>query len=121
MSKTVTITTTEAAHEMHGNRIDTVLTLPHRGYRKRFGLGFVPEGHEGRQSFMGEMVPGPWAYAFGLCSVIDNHGGTGAERQRNLAANLEHDVEAGDTVIINGNTYEVKVTKNGSEPYLKLV
>ena len=119
--KTVEITTVKAAHEMHGNRIETVLTLPHRGYRKRFGLGFVPKGDEGRQVFQGEMVPGPWAYAFGLCSVIDNHGGTGAERQRNLEAGTEHDVEAGDTVIIDGNSYEVKVTRNGFEPYLKLV
>lgn len=121
MSKTVTITTTKTASEMHGNRIETILTLPHRGYRKRFGLGFVPEGHEGRQTFQGEMVPGPWAYAFGLCSVIDNHGGSGAERQRNLAANTEHDVEEGDTIIIDGNSYVVKVTRNGFEPYLNLV
>ena len=102
-------------------RIEATLAVDTgRGYPKRFGVGFVPEGDEGRKFMHGPMVPGPWAYAFGLCSVIDNHGGTGAERARNLKAKTEFDVAEGDKVEIDGVLFTVAIRRNGGEPYIDL-
>jgi len=86
-----------------------VLALPYRGYFKRFAVGVVVKGAEGRRDFGGPMVPGPWAYAFGLCTVIDNHGGTGAEAERNRAANTEHTINDGDLLELDGNVYKIRV------------
>jgi hypothetical protein len=43
-------------------------------------IAIVPEGSEGRQVFQGPMVPGPWGFTTTSPLVIDNYGGTAAER-----------------------------------------
>jgi len=121
MTKTVKLISVRDPLAVTNVRIDDVLTLPHRTRVKRFGVGLVAEGDEGRQEFGGPMVPGPWAFSYGLSVCIDNHGGTGAERQRNLAAGTEHDVNEGDIVEIDGHSFVIKVTRNGFEPYIKFV
>jgi hypothetical protein len=39
-------------------------------------IGFIPEGHEAVQEYGAPAVPGPWAYAFANCSIMDEQGGT---------------------------------------------
>lgn len=56
---------------------------------KRHGLGGWTRLGTGRIEFGGPLVPGPVAYSFGLCVVIDNHGGTGAESERMQAEGRE--------------------------------
>jgi hypothetical protein len=89
---------------------DHVLALT--GTYRRFGVGGICRGGEGRQTYQGPMIPGPWAFAFGLGSTITANPahGTGAERERKLAAGTEHDVAEGDRVRFDGVTYEVQVT-----------
>jgi hypothetical protein len=66
-----------------------------------YGIGMIPAGHEARQEYAGPMIPGPWAFVYGLAGVIDNHGGTGAEMARETAAGSLFHVEAGDTLILS--------------------
>jgi len=79
--------------------------------RYRLGIGSVPRGAEGRQVHEGPMVPGPWAYTYGLATVMAANPvhGTGAEMRRKAAENKVHHVATGDQVSIDGVTYEVKV------------
>lgn len=95
----------------HGeSKTDHVLVLSRS--LKRFGIGGVPAGHVGRQVTQGPLVPGPWAFTFGLASVIaaNPEHGTYGEIKRNLAAGREHTVEEGDRIVFDGVTYEVQVT-----------
>lgn len=45
----------------------------------------------------------PHAALYGLPSVIDNYGGTGAEIKRNREAGTEHDVAPGDLIVTDGS------------------
>lgn len=92
-----------------GRRSTHVLSL--KGTYHRFAVGRIAEGSEGRQVTDGPMVPGPWAYAYGLASVIDCHGGTGAEIERNQAEQREHEVTEGSRVRIDGVIYRVSVER----------
>jgi hypothetical protein len=85
----------------------------HVGNYRRYGIGAVPRGSEARKVTGGPMVPGPWAYVYGLSSVIDNHGGTGAERARKLAEGTEHDIAEGDLLEIDGVTYALRIDRWG--------
>lgn len=78
-------------------------TLVYNG--KRLGIGYSEaDTWVNRGPGMGrKFITTPEAYAFGLCTVIDNYGGTGAEAARNRAAGTEHDVEIGDYVIFDGD------------------
>jgi len=106
MTKTIDTTTIDTTT---GTKVATTLRL--RGTFHRFGLGFVAEGDEGRQEMHGPLVPGPWAYAFGLCTVIDNYGGTGREAAEREEAGLEHEVSAGDVVVVGGHRYTVRIER----------
>ena len=81
----------------------------------RFNVGFIPEGSEARKVCNGPMVPGPWAYAFALCTVIDNHGGTGAENARAKAAARWLDVADGDSIEVCGHQFTVAFTDGYSQ------
>lgn len=83
------------------------------GRLKRYGIGAVPRGSEARKVQDGPMVRGPWAYVYGLGVVMDNHGGTGAERARKLAEGTEHDVAEGDLLEIDGVTYQIRIDRWG--------
>lgn len=88
--------------------------------RYRFHVGHVPEGEEGRKEYGGPKVPGPWAYAFGLCTVIDNHGGTGLDIAKDKAAGLWLDVADGDEIEVAGHDYTVRF-KNTRGEHIDLV
>lgn len=103
-------------------KTDHVLSI--RG--RRYGVGGIPEGASGRKVHEGPLVPGPWAYLYELATVLDNHGGTGAESTRMRAAGTEHVVAIGDAVCFDGCKYEIAATTRwtseyGGTVYLKLV
>lgn len=79
---------------------------------ERHGLGWVSRGDEARQVTHGPMVPGPWAYAYGLSTVIDNNGGSGRESQEALEAKTEHWFNYGDFIEINGIIYVIVKAPN---------
>ena len=56
-------------------------------------IGFVPKGCFARQSHGGELIEGPWAYAFGTGSMLT------AQR---VARAIEIVLDTGDVVSING-------------------
>lgn len=80
----------------------------------RFGLIFVPADCAARKDHGGPEVPGPWASAYGLCAVIDNHGGTAREAADRQAAGLEHTVHVGDEIVIAGHRCTVEIWKRGT-------
>lgn len=82
--------------------------------RGRYGVGFCGPEHTCRRVHGGPVLPGPYGYVFQLCTVIDNFGGTRAERERNLAAGIEHDVVMGDYVFLlwDGELYPFQITEN---------
>lgn len=92
---------------------ETVITMDTRygGSRTRMRVCyFTPDG-KGRREHQGPILPGPFASMTPLPVVIDNAGGSGAERARLQAAGLEHDVTVGDRLLIDGVEYEI------SDPY----
>lgn len=74
-----------------------------------YGFGMIPAGRSGRKETHGPLVPGPWAYAFGLCAVIDNHGGTGADGARGRVEGTCFTVKPGDLLRM-ADTLTVVVT-----------
>lgn len=96
---------------------ETVLTIlrPTRNHGMlptRFGVGEVPRGSEGRKVSFGPMVPGPWAYAFGLGTFItsDPNHNSGTESAKLRAAGVEHVVREGSTVRFpSGAVYVVRI------------
>lgn len=80
----------------------------------RFGLGFVAPGQEARKVFQGPLEPGPWAYTFQHCTVIDNFGGTAAESRTLKACGLEHDVKVGEVVafVHEDTIYKFRLVEN---------
>lgn len=100
------------------HRVVETLRVLGTGYRPehgdRFGLIFVPEGCAARKDHGGPQVPGPWAGAHGLCTVIDNFGGTAREAADRVAAGLEYVVNVGDVVEIEGVHFTVEIWKRGT-------
>lgn len=92
-------------------KFDTVLQIA--GTYFRHGVGAVLEGHSGRKVDQGPRVPGPWAYAFPLCTSISSSPemGTGADIKRNKAAGVEFTVDEGDLVEVEGVVYRVKLDR----------
>lgn len=89
-----------------------------KGSRSWSGVGYVAEGESGVQVHGGPMVPGPWAYGFPLCHVLDNHGGTGAEQQRLREAGLLLELEGGELVEIDGTLYQAVIERRGRDAWL---
>jgi hypothetical protein len=84
------------------------------------GIGYVAAGATGRKEFGGPMVEGPWAYGFGLCHVIDNRGGTGAEMDRLRADGLLFEVAGGELIEVAGTLYEVAIKRSGRDAWVSL-
>lgn len=100
-------------------KAEETLTLIHRGLPFRSGVGGWDSTGEGRLVQDGPMVKGPILFGFGLCSVIDNHGGTAKQREDNLASGMEIDVEEGDLVEFAGATFVVKPLVRGRDIWLQ--
>jgi hypothetical protein len=84
-----------------------------KGTYHRFGIGAIPRGFSGRKESFGPEVPGPWAFAFGLATVIDNRPDLrAAERAQDL------EVSEGSLLMIDGVVYRVVVERR---EFIKLV
>ena len=83
----------------------------------RWKVGHVRRGEVGRKDYGGAEIPGPWAYGFELCTVIDNHGGTGREMDDASKAGRVVEIDAGDFLEIAGNVYRVELD---NQKYLSL-
>ena len=66
-------------------------------------IGFVPKGCRARQSNGGELIEGPWAYAFGTGSMIT------ASR---IARPIELELDTGDVLSINGVDFVAEWKQN---------
>jgi hypothetical protein len=76
---------------------DAVLCLAGR----RFGLGFVGPQGTSRREYGGPIVPGPYAYTFGLATVLaaDPAQGTGAEMGRLRHLGMVIDARPGELLV----------------------
>lgn len=81
-----------------------------------FGIGFIPAGHEARQVTGGPLVPGPWAYAYGLPAVIAQDGGTGTEIANERAAGLLIECAVGDLLNMQGHTFRITLAGTPQHP-----
>lgn len=68
--------------------------------------GWTKDG-EGRKVDGGLIEAGLYAFAFGLCTVIDNHGGTGAEIDRARRKGLLIEARPGDKLKLPGGVYRI--------------
>jgi hypothetical protein len=95
-----------------GTRVSTTVLRfsTARSYR-RYRISWTPADGCSRRVYQGPVLPGPYAAPFELATVIDNDGGTGAEIRRNEAAGLEHFVEEGDLVRIDGYLHTVRISQ----------
>jgi hypothetical protein len=74
-----------------------------------YSVGYIDAKEEGRCEHEGPLVPGPWCFAGGRCSVIDNHGGTNAEIERGAARGEPHlYARIGDVLDIDGNLFQIR-------------
>lgn len=80
----------------------SVADLQIAGTYYRHKVGVVARGDEGRKVDQGPIVPGPWAYAFGLCTVLS---ASPIERDPII------DVEDGDYLSVDGDEYRVRVIR----------
>lgn len=87
---------------------DTILLVA-GGNLAGYGVGFVPEGFSERKETGGPLIPGPWAYSWARASVMDNHGGTGAELEKLQEAGRIVKAKAGETVKIDGRQYTIRL------------
>ncbi|MEQ7008385.1 hypothetical protein ABN028_19610 [Actinopolymorpha sp. B17G11] len=90
----------------------------YQGHTVRLAIGYVDANGTCRRKAGRPMEPGPYVYTFPMASVIDNHGGTGAESARNKAAGLEWDAEPGDEFLIDGVVYRLTAGDRWSDPDL---
>jgi hypothetical protein len=106
--------------DKYGTGLSTIHTLRvpdclHRGVPlyNRYGIGAVARDQVGRQVHQGPEVPGPWAYAFALATVIDSEGkGSKFDSDQALAAGTEHDVTIGGRVQIDDVVYTIEAAPN---------
>ena len=69
----------------------------------------IKKGEEARKVDGGPMEPGPWAFAFGQCGIIDTRGGTGRLMQEERAEGLLVEAAIGDVLITDeGNAYRIE-------------
>lgn len=95
-----------------GTRVSaTVLRFATSRSFSRNMISWTPADGCSRRVYQGPVLPGPYAAPFELATVIDNDGGTGAEIRRNEAAGLEHLVEDGDLVRIDGYLHFVRISQ----------
>jgi hypothetical protein len=72
---------------------------------KRFGVGSVPVGNKAFNE-RGIEQEGPWAFAFGLCTVIDNY-----PERRKAEYDADIIVSAGQILMIDAKCYKVTVVR----------
>lgn len=86
------------------------------GFTTTFGIGHVPEGESGRKQSHGCLVPGPWAFVYGLATVIDNRGGTAADIARQRREGKLVEAKLGDILIVAGHEYRIEPANDFGRP-----
>lgn len=96
---------------------EAVLRVPFgTGPARRFGLGYIdPTGHA-RRVTGGPILPGPYAYAFGMgtCISADPRMGTGAETSALAARGLVFDARVGDVLCFQNSHWRIDRAPNGN-------
>lgn len=103
-------------HYCEGHKVTVVLEsdahlrLPNG---RRFGVGAIPRGESGRKVSFGPEEPGPWAFTYGLCTVIDNY----PDRRK---AEYDQDVlvSEGSFLWIDACVYKVEIER---KQYINLI
>ena len=87
-----------------------------------WGAGGWTEEGEGRLIEGGPQVKGPHAFLFGRCAVLSDNPrhGTGATHEQAQAEGQLFEVDEGDTVVLAGAEYTVKLSRFGY-PSLELI
>ena len=95
--------------------LDSTAIILVEGSNNRAGHGLCAwtEDGQGRLVFQGPKVKGPHASLFGLCGVIDNHGGTGAENKRAEREGRLFRVKSGDVLEVCGVAYSLSLCPRG--------
>lgn len=83
----------------HNGESATVLALGDR----TFHLGHVGAGEQGRKTYGGPVVPGPWAYVFGLPFAITEHGEPGEQPAAPVP------IDEGTLLRVCGHVYRVRI------------
>jgi hypothetical protein len=114
----------EAGH-YKSDHVLSVKTTVYRGTQlyARMGLGGWTKKAEGRIVYEGPMVKGPYAFTYGLASVLaaNPKHGTGYESEQMKKAGTEHEVEEGDFIVMAGTTYIVHITRCGIDAWIELI
>lgn len=90
----------------YGDTLQSPHTLLYRN--KRYAIGAVIRGAMGRMLQGQEPVPGPWAYVYGIATVIN-----GTPQEHGVGVR----VEDGDLLVIDRATYAIRGDASG-QPYL---
>jgi hypothetical protein len=77
----------------------------------RFHAGAVLAGDEARQVMNGPMVPGPWAYTFGLCITIHNGSAEMKRREKEDEESRTVIIKEDDLLEIEGTVYRVQISR----------
>jgi hypothetical protein len=92
----------------------TRLIVHGSGHAAGFGLGYHGPDTKSRRYQGGPLEKGPYAYAFGHASVIDDRGGTRAELERSKAAGSLVECCLGDELEIDGNVFKIAAAPNNN-------
>lgn len=77
-----------------------------------YSLGYISPKHSGRQQTGGQLVPGPWAFAFANATVIAVRGGTREEIDQAKESGRLLKISMGDILVIDGNDFKVEPDHN---------
>jgi hypothetical protein len=84
-----------------GGPDDTATVLAFEG--RTFHVGYVPEGEQGRKIYGGPLIPGPWAYVFGLPFAITEQGEPGKQPDEPVP------IYEGALLRVCGQVYRVRI------------
>lgn len=107
-------------HDSRNREAEAILVVRGRNVAG-YGLGAVPPDMASRQVCGGPLVPGPWAFAFPHCGVIDQQGGTRAILARARAEGRLVEVDLGGVVVIAGERYRVEAASKWDRDNIRLV
>ncbi len=92
----------------------TRLLVAGSGNYAGFSVCYCPKGSSARRVYKGPLVPGPFCDTFACASVMDNHGGTGAELAREDAAGNLLNLQMGDLVRVGDEIYSIHPDNNNN-------
>jgi hypothetical protein len=116
-AKTITPVLRPSIYDNEHGKWDAVLVITRpglRGTKYRFQIGYVDPTGSCRREYQGEILPGPYAYAYGLatCIASDPRMGTAAEVAANEARGLEVAVEDGDIIRLGWELFRVRYLRD---------